>query len=132
MGGFEGDGPRSVLYIEDSRADAELARSVLASVGVRLEVVQSVDEDVEKRIRKGAYTALLVDHLLEDARGVDIVADLKDKGVKLPPTWVVSGSAESDLDLRAIWSGADGFIAKGSREYREQLLAAVGVDPRKR
>lgn len=123
--------PKSVLYIEDSRADAELARSVLASVGVRLEVVQTIDEEVEKRIRKGGYAALLVDHLLEDARGVDIVAGLKEKGVKLPPTWVVSGSAESDLDLRAIWSGADGFIAKGSRQYREQLLAAVGEDPRK-
>ena len=132
MPAFESPDSKRVLYIEDSRADAELVRRVLAQAGVDLEVVSALDGDVEKRIRRGGYTALLVDHMLEEARGVDLVADLKDTGLKLPPTYVVSASHESNLDLRAICSGADGFIAKGSGDFREELLAAVGESSRQK
>lgn len=114
----------TVLYLEDSAADAALARGVLEAAGFQVDVVSTPGKCLD-RLWHGRYAALFVDHILERFEGTDLIRSFKSLGIELPPTWVVSASDDRDLPARALREGAKGFIEKGRANYASELIEAV-------
>ncbi len=117
----------AVLLLDDSAADAALIRLVLEMAGLELDVATSPSRALAL-LEKRDYRAFLIDHWLGEFEGCDVLLQLRDLEIALPPTWVVSVSSEDELRHRVAANGADGFIAKGPvPEYAAALLRAVGA-----
>jgi CheY-like chemotaxis protein len=118
---------RSILYLEDSPAEAARIREVLESAGYRVDVAETPSKTLGK-LRTGRYAALLVDHVLERFAGAEIVLQLRDLEIDLPPTFVVSHAKEDGLAERARAYGAAGFIDESSEaDFAAALLEAIGA-----
>ncbi|MHB8108948.1 MAG: response regulator [Syntrophorhabdaceae bacterium] len=76
-----------------------------------------------ENIRKTEYDLILLDISLPDANGLDILKDIKKKRPRVP-VLVVSMYPEDMYAVRAIKTGAQGYLAK--RSASEELVAAVG------
>ena len=120
---------RSILYLEDSPDDAARARQILESAGFCVEVVDTPSKALG-RLRRGRYVALLIEQRLRRFEGSEIVLQLRDLEIPLPPTYLVSGVGDRDVEDRAIANGAAGIIHKGAEPaFAADLLLAVGVAP---
>ncbi|HET7388454.1 MAG TPA: response regulator transcription factor [Nocardioidaceae bacterium] len=111
-----------VLVVDDHRVFAEtLAVRLAAEPGVRTAVAFSAGEALAVANHVGPDVVLL-DYDLDGGCGADIVAELR--GLPgAPRVLMVSGSDDAACMVRAIGSGADGWVLKGSRF--ETLLDAV-------
>ncbi len=103
-----------VLLIEDNPADARLVQTLLAAADAIAVTWAATLDDGLRQLRAGRFDAVLLDLLLPDARGVDLVATLRaaDPAVAIV---VASGQAVDDaLLLRAvIRQGAEELLCKG-------------------
>lgn len=119
---------KSILYLEDSPADAARVRALLESAGYDVDIVDTPSKTLGK-LRTGTYAALLIDHVLERFEGTEIVLQLRDLEIDLPPTFVVSDAGEAELAKRALSNGAVGFIHKrADAEFAAELLGAIGEE----
>ncbi|MBS2006632.1 MAG: response regulator transcription factor [Cyanobacteria bacterium SZAS TMP-1] len=110
-----------VLIVED---DIELARSVeryLKGQGYNVDMVHDGNE-AASYLRSYSYDLLLLDWQLPGRPGVEILQELRSRGLTTP-TIMVTGLNSLDHKERGLDSGADDYITK-PYEMRE-LLARV-------
>jgi CheY-like chemotaxis protein len=118
---------RSILYLEDSQADADRAREVLEAAGFPVDLADTPSRALGK-LRTGVYAALLVGERLGPFEGSEIVLHLRDLEIALPPTFVVCGTNDPDLAERARRNGADGLIRKqDAAKFAADLLGAIAT-----
>jgi DNA-binding NarL/FixJ family response regulator len=113
----------SLLVVDDHRVFAEaLARRLLAEPFITsVRVARSVGE-ARALVNRSAPDVVLLDHLLGDARGADLLPDL----AKLPgpPTvLVVSATDEPSEVVSYLRAGVDGWVSKDV-DY-DGLLASI-------
>jgi CheY-like chemotaxis protein len=113
----------SVLYLEDSPADAALASGALKSAGFEVEVVSTAGQCLD-HLSRYRYAVLLVDQILDPFEGTDLLRSFRCLRLELPTTWVVSASEDPALPERARREGAR-FLAKGRWGYVDALIEAV-------
>ena len=105
--------PLTVLYVEDSREDAELlARGLQKCIGVTLEIVRTLAEAIDWF---GAHTAdvVLLDLGLPDSRGgLDALDTIRAVAPEIVPIVVYTGREENARS--AMRRGATAWLDKGS------------------
>lgn len=111
-----------ILFIEDEQAVAEYVGMFLHDSGYVIDRAHNAAAAQEK-ISTGSYDLILLDLILPDATGPELLPKLKNAAPRTP-VLVVTGLAHDDERLlECLKNGAAGWVPKSSRA--EQLLTAV-------
>ena len=104
------DSKARILVVDDELGIRQGCRRALEPHGCEVETISSFKEALQK-IGAGHYDLALIDVMMPDGRGVDLLAPL----IKNDPEIVcviITGYATVELAVEAIKRGAYGFIAK--------------------
>jgi DNA-binding response OmpR family regulator len=99
-----------ILIIEDTMALAQGLRSVLQIQGHRV-VLAADGKSGLAAARTQMPDLVLLDLMLPDLHGFDILRTLRGEQLKMP-VLVLTASGEADARQRSLESGADGFLPK--------------------
>jgi signal transduction histidine kinase len=99
-----------ILVIDDEQGIREGCRRVLVPEGYQVEAASSLREGTE-RLAAGSYDLVLLDVMLPDGRGVDLLETIRRRD---PDTVVaiITGYATVELAVDAIRQGAYDFLSK--------------------
>lgn len=116
----EGD---RILIVEDDRAQALFAQSVLNNAGFRAEIEQNPLHVVEA-LEALRPDLILMDLHMPDANGVELTELIRENpAFNTVPIVFLSGDADPEAQLNAITAGGDDFLAKPIRP--KYLIATV-------
>ena len=106
-------GSKRVAYIEDNPLNAEVMRALLSlRPQIHLDVYARAADGL-RAIRNGGFDLVLLDMNLPDARGIDVLRDLKgDPATNGMPVIIVSADTVPDRMHEALRVGALAYIAK--------------------
>jgi FixJ family two-component response regulator len=112
---------RVVYVIDDDASMQESLKSLLGSVGLRVESFGSAQEFFEKRFLDAAM-CLVVDVRLPGLSGLDFQAELSRANIDVPIIFI-TGHGDIAMTVKAMKAGAVEFLAKPFRD--QDLLDAV-------
>jgi DNA-binding response OmpR family regulator len=111
-----------ILMIEDEYGVAEYVGMFLRDAGYSVEWVQTGRQG-RLQVSQNKYDLILLDLVLPDISGAELLPDLKDAAGETP-VMVVTGLANDDERLiYCLKNGAAGFVPKSARA--DDLLSAV-------
>jgi diguanylate cyclase (GGDEF)-like protein/PAS domain S-box-containing protein len=110
-----------ILYLEDSRADAELAQRALArrAPHATLEIVASVAEALSRLAAPEAYDLVLCDLSLPDGGGLEVLEHVRSRDLPLAVV-ILTSSGDQASAIAALQAGADDYLVKHG-DYCDQL-----------
>ncbi|HEV2607192.1 MAG TPA: response regulator [Xanthomonadaceae bacterium] len=112
-----------VLIVEDNRADAFFAQSVLTRVGMQVEVEQDPMKVLDS-LKSQRPDLVLMDLHMPFANGVEVTMLIREHPLfSRVPIVFLSGESDPDSHLEAINAGGDDFLFKPIRP--RHLIAAV-------
>ncbi|KAL0047756.1 hypothetical protein WJX82_011186 [Trebouxia sp. C0006] len=123
---------RMVLLAEDNLINQRVAKMMLSSLGMTVEVVSNGQEAVDavkRRVgRDGVrqFDVLLMDMAMPVMGGVDATKEIRRSGAVVPIVAMTANSSDKDRD-ECLESGMDGFLSKPVLKDRlaEAILTAV-------
>jgi FixJ family two-component response regulator len=118
---------RSIVYVvDDDAAIRDALRSLLASMGMRVEVFGSAAEFLKSNLAD-APSCLVLDVRLPGVSGLDFQAELTRANIQVPIIFI-TGHGDIPMTVRAMKAGAVEFLTKPIRD--QDLLDAVqlGLD----
>jgi FixJ family two-component response regulator len=118
---------RSIVYVvDDDAAIRDALRSLLASMGMRVEVFGSAAEFLKSNLAD-APSCLVLDVRLPGVSGLDFQAELTKANIQVPIIFI-TGHGDIPMTVRAMKAGAVEFLTKPIRD--QDLLDAVqlGLD----
>jgi FixJ family two-component response regulator len=114
-------GQKVVYVIDDDLAMRESLKSLLGSVGLRVELFGSVPEFFGKKLPDAAM-CLVVDVRLPGLSGLDFQAELSEANIDVPIIFI-TGHGDIAMTVKAMKAGAVEFLTKPFRD--QDLLDAV-------
>lgn len=119
-----------VLYVDDDPVVARLAEKLLQRHGYAVEPAADPQAAIE-RVEQGGVDAIILDHDLGSAWGLDLLAALKDRP-EAPPVVYVTASSELAVAVEALKAGAADYVQKTvGPDFEYLLLAALEQSMRK-
>jgi FixJ family two-component response regulator len=119
--GATADTQRIVYVIDDDSATRESLRSLLGSVGLRVETFGAAAEFLGKQLPDAAM-CLVVDVRLPGLSGLDFQVELTKAKIDIPVIFI-TGHGDIAMTVKAMKAGAVEFLAKPFRD--QDLLDAV-------
>jgi FixJ family two-component response regulator len=110
-----------VFVVDDDKAIREATRSLLASVGLRVETFGTAEEFLRAE-RSNAPACLVLDVRLPGLSGLDLQRELVSAGRPIPIVFV-TGHGDIPTSVQAMKAGAVEFLVKPFRD--QQLLDAI-------
>ncbi len=107
--------PCRILVIDDSPVDRAIVADLIELHGGCEAVAVATAAEAEAELKRGDVSALIVDHNLDQERGIDLVAGWRNRGFKIPMILMTSAPTQ-DLECRAAMAGATATVAKGAME----------------
>jgi two-component system sensor histidine kinase/response regulator len=100
----------NILVIDDELGIRQGCRRALESQGFTVETAATMQEG-RRKVREGDFDLVLLDVMLPDGRGIDLLASIREKD---PDTVcvIITGYATVELAVEAIKQGAYDFISK--------------------
>jgi DNA-binding NarL/FixJ family response regulator len=121
----------AVLLVEDDAIVRAWVRLALEGSEFRLGGEAATAEEGLRLVERRRADVVLVDHHLPDTSGIELIRELRQRGVTTP-TLLITASAEPGLNERARDAGAQGSILKSSRSddlVRSLHAAIAGTGP---
>ena len=120
-----------VLYIEDNRQDAELARMEIARTGsdLRMTVAGTLAAAWRELAEPERFDVVVVDLNLPDGSGLDLVLGVRDKQLPLAVI-MLTGSGDERSAVAALKAGVDDYLIKQGdylRQLPQVIESAVGA-----
>lgn len=114
-----------VLYVEDSAADADLARRALlrSAPELELQVATTLGMARGALAANGPFDVLLLDLGLPDGNGLELLAEIRHQDRVLPVV-MLTGSGDHNAVAVAIRAGADDYLIKQG-DYLKRLPARL-------
>ncbi|MCC6486293.1 MAG: sigma 54-interacting transcriptional regulator [Candidatus Hydrogenedentes bacterium] len=108
-------GPIQVLLIDDDRADYVITRDMLESIpGSPYALTWAPNsEEALRAFRETPHDVILLDYLLGETTGVDVLRHIRQQGIEVP---IIMLTAVEDraVDQEALAAGADEYLTKAS------------------
>lgn len=104
-----------LLLIDDDQGDATMTRALVDRIerlDLSLDWVPSFEEGKDA-VQRGEHDVYLVDYLLEDRDGVELVRWARAQGVRKPMI-LLTGRGSHDVGVEAMKAGASDYLEKGS------------------
>lgn len=111
--------PDKVLIVDDDPAICKLLEKVMHSNGLETTIVNSGGEALSV-IRNHSFDIILMDVMLGDMEGFDVITRIRSQGISTP-IMIVSGRNEDYDSLYGLSLGADDYITK---PFRPLVLGA--------
>ncbi|MCG3210426.1 MAG: Sensor histidine kinase RcsC [Anaerolineae bacterium] len=110
-----------ILYVEDDRNDAELARNEFArhSPAIAVEIAASLAEATARLAADNSFELALIDLRLPDGNGLELLAQIREKNLPLAVV-ILTGLGDEETAVAALKAGADDYLSK-----REGYLASL-------
>lgn len=108
-----------VLLVEDDPAIRELVRQLLEIEGFSVSAAADCAAG-RQLMESGEYDAFILDVLLPDGTGYDLLAELRNSGISLPVLMLTSLDGSTDV-IHGLDSGADDYLTK---PFQPGILAA--------
>ena len=109
----------NLLLVEDDATIRELVRHLLQIEGFAVESASSC-ADAREKIGVGEYDAFILDVLLPDGTGYDLLSEMRASGIVLPVLMLTSLDASEDV-IQGLDAGADDYLTK---PFQPGVLAA--------
>lgn len=108
---------RSVLVCDDNIDHLMLIKREVErhSSGFRVTTVSTARMCVEE-LRKSRYDVVLIDYLLRDMNGLDLLREITD-GFPATPTIMITGMGNEDVAVQAMKCGAADYVIKSSGSF---------------
>jgi FixJ family two-component response regulator len=110
-----------VVVVDDDLSLRDALRSLLRSIGLRVEVFGSTADFLKGRL-PDAVSCLVLDIRLPGVSGLDFQAQLANAGIHIPIIFI-TGHGDIPMTVRAMKAGAVEFLTKPFRD--QDLLDAV-------
>lgn len=125
---------KKLLVVDDDPVIRALLQTMLEAESFEVELAGSGAEALTKLSQEDNvenFAAILLDVLMPDMTGLDVLCSLRDKGSKTPPVIMLTGEAKADDIISGYQSGAEYYITKPFT--RQQLLFGLNLvfSPRK-
>ena len=117
-----------ILIIDDELGIREGCRRVLESQGYAFDMAKNFQAGV-KHIQQNDYDMVLLDVMLPDGRGIDLLTPILEKDPDTVPV-IITGYATIELAIEAIKRGAYDFIAKPFNAEVLTLTVQQGLEKR--
>jgi DNA-binding response OmpR family regulator len=114
--------PERVLVVEDDSSIAELLKIVLERQGFIVQIAGNC-ETATKALEDGSPDLVLLDLMLPDGHGLDLLRWLRDDMGSALPVVVLTAFRQEEKALRAFELGAADFISKPFRP--RELVARI-------
>lgn len=116
------DRSATVLVVDDEADTVDLIRLTLETAGYRVE--QALDgSSALQKLEANSYDVLLLDIMMPDITGFDVLQKLHSSGGEVPPTVFLTARTEADDQKTGEDLGAIGYLTKPAR--RGELLDAI-------
>lgn len=113
-----------ILCIDDDPGTNELVRAHLESLGYEVTAVLDGESGLaESYIHP--YDVILIDHLLPNMSGIEIIQKLHESNDFPPATIMVTGTGDEHIAVEAMRAGADDYVTKDVSGQYLHLLAEV-------
>ncbi|MDP2433165.1 MAG: EAL domain-containing protein [Pseudomonadota bacterium] len=114
-----------VLHVEDNPVDADLTQRLLARLApdIGLEPALSLAAARECLHDPGRYDLALVDLKLGDGSGLELLAEIRERGLPLAVV-MLTGSGDQEAAIAALQAGADDYLTKSAAAL-ERLPATL-------
>lgn len=111
----------TILLVEDVPTMARLTSHHLEKSGLQA-IIATTGQDALEKINERSFDLILMDEMLPDTRGHEIVQQLRQQGLTTP---VITLTADDDQELRnkCIEAGCNGFLQKPVD--KQKLLNAI-------
>ncbi|MCD6133319.1 MAG: response regulator transcription factor [Deltaproteobacteria bacterium] len=110
-----------LLLVEDDKSLGQAIKEFLEERDYRIDWIQDPD-DLPLHEKLKTYDLLLVDWILGNKEGLEIVKSIKKKGIKVPVIMITVKSSLEDK-LKGFAAGVDDYITKPF--FPEELLARI-------
>jgi two-component system cell cycle response regulator CtrA len=110
-----------ILLIEDDRSTAASIELALASNGIICDVARSGEEG-EDMAKTYEYDLLILDLMLPDKDGYEVLLRLRSAKIKVP-ILILSGLSSADQKIKGLGFGADDYLTKPFN--RGELIARI-------
>ncbi len=121
--------PPRILVIDDEEGIRAGCRRALEPEGYIVETAATGQEGL-RRFREGNFDLVLIDVVLPDMRGVDLLAPILEKDPDVVCV-VITGYATVELAVQAIRSGAYDFLSKPFTADVLRMTVAQGLERRR-
>jgi two-component system cell cycle response regulator CtrA len=111
-----------VLLVEDDRSTASSIELALASEGIICDVVGLGQEGLEVGKLYDWYDLIILDLILPDIDGYEVLLRLRSAKVKIP-VLILSGLSSADQKIKGLGFGADDYLTKPFN--RGELIARI-------
>ncbi len=111
----------TVFVIDDDPSIREAIRSLIRSVGIRVETFASAQEFMASK-RPDAPSCLVLDVRMPGLSGLDLQRELSEAGISIPIIFI-TGHGDIPMSVRAMKAGAVEFLTKPFRD--QDLLDAI-------
>jgi FixJ family two-component response regulator len=113
--------PPIVFVVDDDASIRDALKSLIRSVGLRVEVFSSPREFIEAK-RPDAPSCLVLDVRLPGKSGLDFQRELAEANLNIPIVFI-TGHGDIPMSVRAMKAGAVEFLTKPFRD--QELLDAI-------
>lgn len=110
-----------VLLIEDDNATASTVELLLAAAGIVCDISE-FGEDGLITTKLNKYDLVILDLMLPDMSGYDVLRKLREQNVKVP-VLILSGLGDTEQKIKGLGIGADDYLTKPFNQ--EELVARV-------
>jgi two-component sensor histidine kinase len=110
-----------VLYIDDDEGLGRLIRRALSPQSIDVFHV-ATGSDGLKLLADGSYDAVALDHDLIHQTGLDVIAEMKRRGLDVPVIYL-TGSEDARVAVAALKAGAVDYVWKDVHGHYRELLA---------
>lgn len=103
-----------VLLVDDDQGDFEMTRAMIAEIDTRsieLDWVSTYEEGIDA-LEDGAHDVYLIDYVLEDRSGVDLLREARERSVRAPLI-MLTGRGNRRVYAGAMEAGAADYLVKG-------------------
>jgi two-component sensor histidine kinase len=113
-----------LLYVDDDAGLGRLVSRALASQGIDVQHAETGGEGL-RRLETETFDALALDHNLASETGLDVLAEVRRRGIDVPVIYV-TGSEDARVAVAALKAGAADYVWKDIQgHYRELMGQAV-------
>jgi two-component system, OmpR family, manganese sensing response regulator len=102
--------PRTVLYVEDNEDSCEIMTLILNDAGYET-VTCATSEEGLKLAKQGGFSAIILDHRLNNISGVDICREIRTYDQKTPIIFYTA-DALPKVQKEALQAGAQAYLLK--------------------
>jgi two-component sensor histidine kinase/CheY-like chemotaxis protein len=115
---------KDILYIDDDVALVRLAQKAFGRAGYTIVHAPDAASGLA-RLDQGGISAVILDHYLQGATGLDFLATLKIRDLYIPVVYV-TGSMEATVAVEALKAGAADYVIKTvGEDFWPLLINAV-------